>query len=121
MGVVARVLNFLGLGGSKKTTSTKSRPAKKATVKKLRKKATAAAAKEKKPSAKHEALLEARCPICFENWDVNVGMFVRACCYKRVCEGCFDKSGGLDVLCPLCRCPYPRDDAEELALSLIHI
>ena len=31
------------------------------------KKATAAAAKEKKPSAEHEALLEARCPICFEN------------------------------------------------------
>ena len=69
------------------------------------KKATAAAAKEKKPSAEHEALLEARCPICFENWDVDGDRFVRACCYKRVCEDCFEKSGG----CLLYTSPSPRD------------
>ena len=61
------------------------------------KKATAAAAKEKKPSAEHEAILEARCPICFENWDVNAGRFFRECCYKRVCEDCTRKCGGIEL------------------------
>ena len=64
MGVVARVLNFLGLGGSKKTTSTKSRPAKKATVKKAastpsKKKA---AATPKRTTPKRKAAMKAATP-----------------------------------------------------------
>ena len=53
-----------------------------------------------------------RCPICLEDWDVNLTPCFRTCCCRMVCRSCMDKTKG--VPCPLCRAPYPTP-AESLA------
>ena len=60
-----------------------------------------------------------RCPICLEEWDVNTPNFFRICCCRRVCRSCTDKIGS--DACPLCRIPYAKTDAEDLARLRRHV
>ena len=53
-----------------------------------------------------------RCPICLEDWDVNLSKCLRTCCCRQVCGACMSKTKGMP--CPLCRAPYPTP-AESLA------
>ena len=55
-----------------------------------------------------------RCPICFEDWDVNVKPVLRFCCCRLICKSCEERLPA-DIQCPLCRTPAPRDRAEHLA------
>jgi hypothetical protein len=60
-----------------------------------------------------------RCPICLEEWDVNVGNVLLICCCRRVCKSCSGKIG--TDACPLCRLPYPVNAAENLARLRRHV
>jgi TPR repeat protein len=60
-----------------------------------------------------------RCPICMEEWDVDEKIMTRPCCYRRICISCEDKIP-IEAPCPLCQAPYPRTDAEHLALIRRH-
>ena len=60
-----------------------------------------------------------RCPICFEDWDVNNPGVVRLCCCREICKSCEEKTGGTQ--CPVCRAPAPKSDAENLALIRRHV
>ena len=60
-----------------------------------------------------------RCPICLEEWDVNVPGVLRVCCCRTVCQSCEDKIG-LGA-CALCRLPCAENDAETLALLRRHV
>ena len=60
-----------------------------------------------------------RCPICMEEWDVNVTNVIRSCCCRRVCKSCSDKIG-FDA-CPLCRLPCAKTHAEQLARLRRHV
>jgi hypothetical protein len=62
----------------------------------------------------------ARCPICFEDWDINEPPLFRPCCCRHICKSCEDKLPLADP-CPLCRTPAPRDDAEQLARLRRHV
>ena len=46
-----------------------------------------------------------RCPVCFEDWDVNKVSSLLACCCRRVCVSCAENLIKLDAPCPLCRSP----------------
>jgi TPR repeat protein len=60
-----------------------------------------------------------RCPICLEEWDVNVVNAIRVCCCRRICISCNLKA---EVgPCPICRAPYPKCDKEDLALVRRHV
>ena len=65
------------------------------------------------------ARLGSRCPICFEDWDVNAPGVLRVCCCRMVCQSCEDKIG-FDV-CPLCRKPCAESYAEALARLRRHV
>jgi TPR repeat protein len=60
-----------------------------------------------------------RCPVCFEEWDVNTPGLLRVCCCRRVCQSCEDKIG--TGACPLCRVPRPKTNAELLARLRRHV
>ena len=46
-----------------------------------------------------------RCPVCFEDWDVNsMDDIFRSCCGRMICGPCVRKIGYKP--CPLCRTPY---------------
>jgi hypothetical protein len=60
-----------------------------------------------------------RCPVCFEDWDVNESNVFRVCCCRKVCRSCQDKVG--TGACPLCRVPHPKTDAEQLAQLRRHV
>jgi TPR repeat protein len=61
-----------------------------------------------------------RCPVCMEEWDVNVLLpVVCMCCCRRICESCFLKVKGKP--CPLCQTPYPKSRAEILAHIRRHV
>ena len=60
-----------------------------------------------------------RCPICLEDWDVNTPNVFLTCCCRRVCQSCEDKIG--TGACPLCRLPFPKDEAEQLARLRRHV
>ena len=71
-----------------------------------------------------------RCPICLEEWDVNVNPCYLTCCCRRIClscakktilscDSCSDETGG--NLCPLCRTPRAKTDAEDLARIRRHV
>ena len=60
-----------------------------------------------------------RCPVCFEDWDVNAGNVLRTCCCRKICRSCTVKVG--IGPCPLCRVPHPKDDAEQLAQLRRHV
>ena len=54
-----------------------------------------------------------RCPICLDEWDVNLPGCLVICCCRKVCDSCSKKIEG--VPCPLCRAPYPKSTSEMLA------
>ena len=60
-----------------------------------------------------------RCPICREDWDVNDYPVIRPCCCRSFCITCARKT--MRDLCPFCRAPPPRDEAEELAHLRRHV
>jgi len=60
-----------------------------------------------------------RCPICLEEWDVNVPGKFRTCCCRRACKSCSDRIGIQP--CPLCRVPCPTTNAEALAQIRRHV
>ena len=55
-----------------------------------------------------------RCPVCLEDWDVNVTTTVVPCCCKEVCKLCTQKL--LHFPCPLCRTRLPESAEETLAM-----
>ena len=59
-----------------------------------------------------------RCPICLEEWDVNVPSVLRTCCCRLVCQSCEHKIGNE---CPLCRVPRTKNNAEALARLRRHV
>jgi TPR repeat protein len=72
---------------------------------------------ERKPTS---ARWGSRCPICFDDWDVNEPVTrVAHCCCRRVCESCFQKCGHQP--CPLCRSPPLLTDAAKLAALRRHV
>jgi TPR repeat protein len=64
------------------------------------------------------ARMGSRCPICMEDWDVNVPGTLIACCCRMVCQPCFAKFG---EECPLCRAPRTRTPAQYLARMRRHV
>ena len=60
-----------------------------------------------------------RCPICYEDWDVNELRPLRVCCCRPICVTCSDKIG--DGPCPLCRAPLQKDDKAVLAQLRRHV
>ena len=56
-----------------------------------------------------------RCPICMEEWNVNEATALLSCCCRRVCDSCDTKIVNAKMPCPLCRLPFPSDEAEYLA------
>ena len=62
-----------------------------------------------------------RCPICYEDWDLNAGIRVHFCCCRRVCRSCFNVTASAGKPCPLCRTPPLLTDAAELAAIRRHV
>ena len=61
-----------------------------------------------------------RCPVCMEEWDVNVLLpVVCLCCCRRICESCFLRLKGKP--CALCQTPDPKSRAEILAHIRRHV
>jgi len=60
-----------------------------------------------------------RCPVCLEEWDVNAGLVINACCCRRICSSCQAKS--LNAPCPICRAPFPKSAAEDTARLRRHV
>ena len=54
-----------------------------------------------------------RCPICFEDWDVNQAPILMSCCCRMVCAHCVEKFHGDP--CPLCRMPCVTSQAAFVA------
>ena len=54
-----------------------------------------------------------RCPICYEDWDVNFHSEMTPCCARTICKRCNEKHGR--VPCALCRAPYPKSKAAYVA------
>ena len=61
-----------------------------------------------------------RCPICYEDWDVNENPWFRACCARTVCGACNSKIAAEEP-CPLCRAPPARTASEMLARLRRHV
>jgi len=57
-----------------------------------------------------------RCPVCLEDWDVNVFNTMLLCCCEDICDPCGSKLIAADLKCPLCRTPRPRGEAAALAM-----
>ena len=55
-----------------------------------------------------------RCPICLQDWDVNIKCVFRTCCARRVCVSCTTKT--LTEACPLCRTPSGTEEQELIWL-----
>ena len=62
------------------------------------------------------ARIGSRCPICFEDWDVNGGSVFRPCCCRSVCPKCTLKIG--NDPCPLCRTNLAAWSAAEHLASI---
>ena len=60
-----------------------------------------------------------RCPVCFEDWDVNVMNPILACCARHICRSCHAKLHGDP--CALCRMPWATSSAENLARLRRHV
>ncbi|EJK45194.1 hypothetical protein THAOC_36199, partial [Thalassiosira oceanica] len=71
-------------------------------------------------SSGHERPEGDRCPICFDLIELpkHKNSKFKACCMKRVCNGCIleARRRGMNGRCPFCRSPLPIDDASELAM-----
>ena len=62
----------------------------------------------------------ARCPICFEGWDVNCpGTTLLACCCRRICRSCFDQLAFQP--CALCGAPWANSVKECLVRLRRHV
>ena len=63
----------------------------------------------------------ARCPICFEDWDVNCpGTSLMTCCCQRICTSCYHQLGTCEP-CGLCGAPWPKNARECLGRLLRHV
>ena len=71
------------------------------------------------PEPVHGARFGSRCPICLDDWDVNVSPGILFCCARTVCMSCAEKIR--DMPCPLCRKPWPKSTSEALALLRHHV
>jgi len=60
-----------------------------------------------------------RCPICLEDWDVNVAPDLLICCCRHVCKSCFVKA--VRMPCPFCRTQPAKSDAESLVRLRRHV
>jgi TPR repeat protein len=60
-----------------------------------------------------------RCPICYQDWDLNKGHFSLSCCCRLICNSCEDKTRGEP--CALCRMPYVDSEGEILARLRRHV
>ena len=60
------------------------------------------------------------CPICFLLIEFPIGEHseMKACCIKRVCDGCImaARQRGMGNSCPFCRTPHPDDNTSALAM-----
>ena len=66
------------------------------------------AVEEKAPSGRES------CPICLDFFSTeNLAYF--GCCGHSICNVCATKCYETNPLCPLCRVPFPTNEAEELA------
>ena len=54
-----------------------------------------------------------RCPICYEDWDVNFQFEMTPCCARTICARCNLKHGKQP--CALCRAPYPESTEAYVA------
>ena len=71
------------------------------------------------PKPMHGERYGGRCPVCYEDWDVNATTRIRKCCCRKICRACDDKVGYNP--CPLCRAPASKSDAEDLARLRRHV
>ena len=62
-----------------------------------------------------------RCPVCFEDWDVNKDPLLLYCCCWMVCRSCAKPIMKERMPCPVCRVPYPESHAECLARLRRHV
>ena len=68
-----------------------------------------------------------RCPVCFEDWDVNADPRLNEeplllyCCCRMVCSSCAQPIINARMPCPLCRVPYPKSHAQGLARLRRHV
>jgi len=66
-----------------------------------------------------------RCPICFEDWDVNSSRLFVNCCCRTICGSCGQKMRQAAITreepCFLCRTPPPRSWAEDVARLRRHV
>ena len=69
--------------------------------------------REANPEPVPSSRVGSRCPICFEDWDVNLSHELQSCCCRAICTSCFRKIDR--KTCPLCRSPPPKSEAERLA------
>ena len=54
------------------------------------------------------------CPICLELLQIDGMRIYNACCGQYICEECSRRCDATSPLCPLCRVPIPKSDAEYL-------
>jgi TPR repeat protein len=79
----------------------------------------ARARREAEPEPEPVARDGPRCPICYEEWDVNVEPEFRVCCCRKVCASCEERIG--DGPCALCRAPEFPTEAAALAQLRRHV
>jgi len=60
-----------------------------------------------------------RCPICLDEWDVNIPSALLVCCCRSLCQSCSKKSE--KGACPLCREPVVVSNEEQLARLRRHV
>jgi len=60
-----------------------------------------------------------RCPICFDEWDVNANPMFQTCCCRMICISCAAKTE--HEPCPLCRAPRTESDHEMLVHIRRHV
>jgi TPR repeat protein len=75
--------------------------------------------REANPEPETPSRFGSRCPICFEDWDVNISSTFLPCCCRTVCQSCHAKVE--QKPCPLCRTPMPKSNAEVLAMLRRHV
>jgi TPR repeat protein len=60
-----------------------------------------------------------RCPVCYDDWDVNVPSVFIPCCARTICASCSFKNRNKP--CLLCRAPIAEDDADFIAKVRCHV
>ena len=65
-----------------------------------------------------------RCPLCFDDWDVNGAKAFLSCCCRAICKSCvhrWEASDDYNTTCPLCLLPVARTKAAFLANLQRHV